>query len=160
MIEKFVQEIMTRWGYWLRGLQRSYQIRTWLKQGDRHHAAKVLKQQQETGWSLSALEKTFAAQLRAERLLQDTQRELRVFKRQSSTHSLPTRELEPNAIAMANITQQLKLVQIDETTIQVTGLVEEVFHPLEETIAVYIKEEFARIPKRQLKLLIRCALMI
>ena len=131
---------------------RSQQLKLSLKRGDIRRAVQLLQEIQKSGAKFSWLEKLFRDKLQLERYSQE-------YKRQTETLSKQLREasqqkdnliLMPDEEFVKYIYKIFKLIQHDEYKLQSTGIDERIFDDFESKLVEYLKEEFSKIPDKQL----------
>ncbi|MEH2281257.1 MAG: photosystem II assembly protein [Nostoc sp.] len=131
---------------------RSQQFKLSLKRGDIRRAVQLLQEIQKSGARFSWLEKLFRDKLQLERYSQE-------YKRQTETLSKQLTEVsrtETNLILMPDeefvkyIYKIFNLIQHDEYKLQSTGIDERIFDDFESRLVEYLKEEFSKIPDKQL----------
>ncbi|MCC5598175.1 photosystem II assembly protein [Nostoc favosum] len=131
---------------------RSQQLKLSLKRGDIRRAAQLLQEIQKSGARFSWLEKLFRDKLQLERYSQEYKRQTETLTKQLTEVS----QQKPNLILMPDeefvkyIYKIFNLIHYDEYKLQSTGIDERIFDDFESSLVEYLKEEFSRIPDKQL----------
>ncbi|MEO1428731.1 MAG: photosystem II assembly protein [Cyanobacteria bacterium J06633_8] len=146
---------------------RSFQFQTALQQGNKLQAIKLLRLIEKSGARLSNLEKLFRDKLQLEDSAKQYKQEAAILSEKLNT-ALQELEQKPDlAIAVENQSQNnlrltsdpefikfiykiFNLIPHDENKLQCTGIDERIFDDFEAELVEYLKEEFSRIPDKQL----------
>ncbi|MFN6460216.1 MAG: photosystem II assembly protein [Nostoc sp. DedVER02] len=131
---------------------RSQQFKLSLKRGDIQRAVQLLQEIQKSGARFSWLEKLFRDKLQLERYSQEYKRQTETLSQQIA-ENLKTNDnfiLMPDEEFVKYIYKVFSLIQHDEYKLQSTGIDERIFDELESKLVEYLKEEFSKIPDKQL----------
>ncbi|MEH2335475.1 photosystem II assembly protein [Nostoc sp.] len=130
---------------------RSQQFKLSLKRGDIRRAVQLLQEIQKSGATFSWLEKLFRDKLQLERYFQEYKRQtetlseqLTAFQQKANLILLPDEEF------IKYIYKVFNLIEHDEYKLQSTGIDERIFDDFESRLVEYLKEEFSKIPDKQL----------
>ncbi|MEH2325584.1 MAG: photosystem II assembly protein [Nostoc sp.] len=131
---------------------RSQQFKLSLKRGDIRRATQLLQEIQKSGAKFSWLEKLFRDKLQLERYSQEYKRQTETLSKQLTEASQQKDNLilMPDEDFVKYIYKVFNLIQHDEYKLQSTGIDERIFDDFESSLVEYIKEEFSRIPEKQL----------
>ncbi len=131
---------------------RSQQLKLSLKRGDNRRAVQLLQEIQKSGARFSWLEKLFRDKLQLERYSQEYKRQTETLSKQLTEASQQKNNLilMPDEEFVKYIYKVFKLIQHDEYKLQSTGIDERIFDDFESSLVEYLKEEFSRIPDKQL----------
>ncbi|WP_375510112.1 photosystem II assembly protein [uncultured Nostoc sp.] len=131
---------------------RSQQFKLSVKRGDIRRAVQLLQEIQKSGARFSWLEKLFRDKLQLERYSQEYKRQTETLSKQLTEASQQKDNfiLMPDEEFVKYISKVFKLIQHDECELQSTGIDERIFDNLESSLVEYLKEEFSRIPEKQL----------
>jgi hypothetical protein len=131
---------------------RSQQFKLSLKRGDIRRAIQLLQKIQKSGARFSWLEKLFRDKLQLERYSQEYKRETETLSKQLTEASQQKDELILilDEEFVKYISKAFNLIQHDESKLQSTGIDERIFDNFETSLVEYLKEEFSRIPEKQL----------
>ncbi|MEH1778843.1 MAG: photosystem II assembly protein [Nostoc sp.] len=131
---------------------RSQQLKLSLKRGDIRRATQLLQEIQKSGARFSWLEKLFRDKLQFERYSQEYKRQTETLSKQLTEVS-PKKDdliLIPDKEFVKYIYKAFNLIQHDEYKLQSTGIDERIFDDFESKLVEYLKEEFSKIPEKQL----------
>ncbi|AVH70290.1 photosystem II assembly protein [Nostoc sp. 'Lobaria pulmonaria (5183) cyanobiont'] len=131
---------------------RSQQFKLSLKRGDIRRAAQLLQEIQKSGARFSWLEKLFRDKLQLERYSQEYKRQTQTLSKQLTEVSQEKDNLIliPDDNFVKYIYKVFNLIQHDEYKLQSTGIDERIFDDFESKLVEYLKEEFSKIPEKQL----------
>ncbi|MHC5727208.1 MAG: photosystem II assembly protein [Nostoc sp.] len=131
---------------------RSQQLKLSLKRGDIRRAVQLLQEIQKSGATFSWLEKLFRDKLQLERYSQEYKRQTETLTKQLTEASQQKTNLIliPDEEFVKYIYKVFNLIQHDEYKLQSTGIDERIFDDFESTLVEYLKEEFSKIPEKQL----------
>ncbi|WP_375500888.1 photosystem II assembly protein [uncultured Nostoc sp.] len=131
---------------------RSQQLKLSLKRGDIRRAVQLLQEIQKSGARFSWLEKLFRDKLKLERHFQEYKLQTETLSKQLTEASQQKDNLIliPDEEFVKYIYKVFKLIQHDEYKLQSTGIDERIFDDFESSLVEYLKEEFSRIPDKQL----------
>ncbi|RCJ38048.1 photosystem II assembly protein [Nostoc punctiforme NIES-2108] len=131
---------------------RSQQFQLSLKRGDIRRAVQLLQEIQKSGARFSWLEKLFRDKLQLERYSQEYKRQTETLSKQLTEASQQKDNLilMPNEEFVKYIYKVFNLIQHDEYKLQSTGIDERIFDDFESRLVEYLKEEFSKIPDKQL----------
>lgn len=136
----------------------SFQFKLALQQGNKPQAIKLLRVIEKSGARLSNIEKLFRDKLQLEDSAKQYKQEaailsgklnsaLQEFKQKESSLELA---VESNQEFINYIYKKFNLIQHDENKLQCTGIDERIFDDFEAQLVEYLKDEFRRIPDKQL----------
>ncbi|MEH2062203.1 MAG: hypothetical protein V7K50_07980 [Nostoc sp.] len=131
---------------------RSQQFKLSLKRGDIRRAIQLLQEIQKSGARFSWLEKLFRDKLQLERYSQEYKRQTETLSKQL-TEAFQQKDdliLMPEDEFVKYIYKVFNLIQHDESKLQSTAIDERIFDNFESSLVEYLKEEFSRIPDKQL----------
>lgn len=136
----------------------SFQFKLALQQGNQRQAIKLLRQIEKSGTRLSYLEKLFRDKLQLEDSAKQYKQETSSLSSQLNTvlqeleqnKSSSKLTVETNQEFIDYIYKKFHLVQHDENKLQCTGIDERIFDDFEAQLVEYLKDEFSRIPDKQL----------
>ncbi|MEH2231975.1 MAG: photosystem II assembly protein [Nostoc sp.] len=131
---------------------RSQQLKLSLKRGDIRRATQLLQEIQKSGARFSWLEKLFRDKLQLERYSQEYKRQTETLSKQLTEASQQKDNLilMPDEEFVKYIYKAFNLIQHDEYKLQSTGIDERIFDDFESKLVEYLKEEFSKIPEKQL----------
>ncbi|MEH1861078.1 MAG: photosystem II assembly protein [Nostoc sp.] len=131
---------------------RSQQLKLSLKRGDIRSAVQLLQEIQKSGARFSWLEKLFRDKLQFERYSQEYKRQTETLSKQLTEASQQKDDLIliPDEEFVKYIYKVFNFIQHDEYKLQSTGIDERIFDDLESRLVEYLKEEFSKIPEKQL----------
>ncbi|MBN3941427.1 photosystem II assembly protein [Nostoc sp. NMS9] len=131
---------------------RSQQFKLSLKRGDIRSAVQLLQEIQKSGARFSWLEKLFKDKLQFERYSQEYKRQTETLSKQLTEASQQKDDLIliPDEEFVKYIYKVFNFIQHDEYKLQSTGIDERIFDDLESRLVEYLKEEFSKIPEKQL----------
>ncbi|MGJ5628162.1 photosystem II assembly protein [Nostoc sp. CALU 1950] len=131
---------------------RSQQFKSSLKRGDIRRAVQLLQEIQKSGARFSWLEKLFTDKLQLERYSQEYKRQTETLSKQITEASQQKDDLIliPDEEFVKYIYKVFNLIQHDEYKLQSTGIDERIFDDFESSLVEYLKEEFSKIPDKQL----------
>ncbi|MEH2076963.1 MAG: photosystem II assembly protein [Nostoc sp.] len=131
---------------------RSQQLKLSLKHGDIPRAVQLLQEIQKSGARFSWLEKLFRDKLQLERYSQEYKRQTETLSQQLTEKSKQKDNLilMPDEEFVKYIYKVFNLIQHDEYKLQSTGIDERIFDDFESSLVEYLKEEFSRIPDKEL----------
>ncbi|MBG1270652.1 photosystem II assembly protein [Nostoc sp. WHI] len=131
---------------------RSQQLKLFLKRGDIRRAVQLLQEIQKSGATFSWLEKLFRDKLQLERYSQEYKRQTETLTKQltEASQQKPNLILTPDEEFVKYIYKVFNLIQHDEYKLQSTGIDERIFDDFESRLVEYLKEEFSKIPDKQL----------
>ncbi|MEH1834008.1 MAG: photosystem II assembly protein [Nostoc sp.] len=131
---------------------RSQQFKLSLKRGDIRRAVQLLQEIQKSGATFSWLEKLFRDKLQLERYSQEYKRQTETLSKQLTEASQQKANLilMPDEKFVKYIYNIFNFIQHDEYKLQSTGIDERIFDDFESTLVEYLKEEFSKIPDKQL----------
>ena len=131
---------------------RSQQLKLSLKRGDIRRAVQLLQEIQKSGATFSWLEKLFRDKLQLERYSQEYKRQTETLSKQLTEASQEKANLIliPDEEFIKYIYKVFNLIQHDEYKLQSTGIDERIFDDFESRLVEYLKEEFSKIPDKQL----------
>ncbi|MEH2330315.1 photosystem II assembly protein [Nostoc sp.] len=131
---------------------RSQQFKLSLKRGDIRRAVQLLQEIQKSGARFSWLEKLFRDKLQFERYSQEYKRQTETLSKQLTEASQRKDNLIliPDEEFVKYIYKVFNLIQHDEYKLQSTGIDERIFEDFESRLVEYLKEEFSKIPEKQL----------
>lgn len=123
-----------------------------LKRGDIQRAVQLLQEIQKSGARFSWLEKLFRDKLQLERYSQEYKRQTETLSQQLTEKSKQKDNfiLMPDEEFVKYIYKVFNLIQHDEYKLQSTGIDERIFDDFESSLVEYLKEEFSRIPDKEL----------
>ena len=154
---------------------RSFQLKLFLQQGNKFQAIKLLRVIEKSGAKLSYLERLFRDKLQLEDSAKQYKQETKILSSKLNT-ALQELEQKPDlSVAVGNqnrdnfrltsdpefikfIHKAFNLIQHDENKLQCTGIDERIFDDFEAQLVEYLKEEFNRIPDKQLDIKLEDAL--
>ncbi|MEH2238434.1 photosystem II assembly protein [Nostoc sp.] len=139
---------------------RSQQLKLSLKRGDIRRAMQLLQEIQKSGATFSWLEKLFRDKLQLERYSQEYKRQTETLTKQltEASQQKPNLILMPDEKFIKYIYKIFNLIQHDEYKLQSTGIDERIFDDFESRLVEYLKEEFNKIPEKQLFIKLQDAL--
>ncbi|WP_334940783.1 hypothetical protein [Nostoc sp.] len=107
---------------------------------------------QKSGATFSWLEKLFRDKLQLERYSQEYKRQTETLSKQLTETSQQKANLilMPDQEFVKYIYKVFNLIQHDEYKLQSTGIDERIFDDFESRLVEYLKEEFRKIPDKQL----------
>jgi hypothetical protein len=131
---------------------RSQQFKLSLKRGDIRRALQLLQEIQKSGARFSWLEKLFRDKLQFERYSQEYKRQTETLSKQLTETSQQKANLilMPDEEFVKYIYKVFNLIHHDEYKLQSTGIDERIFDDFESSLVEYLKEEFSKIPDKQL----------
>ncbi|WP_445630659.1 photosystem II assembly protein [Nostoc sp. DSM 114167] len=131
---------------------RSQQFKLSLKRGDVRRAVKLLQEIQKSGARFSWLEKLFRDKLQLERYSQEYKLQTETLTKQLTETSQQKDNfiLMPDEEFVKYIHKVFNLIQHDEYKLQFTAIDERIFDDFESRLVEYLKEEFSKIPDKQL----------
>jgi len=131
---------------------RSQQLKLSLRRGDIRRATQLLQEIQKSGATFSWLEKLFRDKLQLERYSQEYKRQTETLTKQPTEASQQKANLilMPDEEFVKYIYKVFNLIQHDEYKLQSTGIDERIFDNFESSLVEYLKEEFSKIPDKQL----------
>ncbi|MEH1949553.1 MAG: photosystem II assembly protein [Nostoc sp.] len=131
---------------------RSQQFKLSLRRGDIRRSTQLLQEIQKSGAKFSWLEKLFRDKLQLERYSQEYKRQTETLSKQLTEASQQKDDfiLIPDEEFVKYIYKAFNLIQHDEYKLQSTGIDERIFDDFESSLVEYLKEEFSRIPDKQL----------
>ena len=154
---------------------RSFQFKLFLQQDNKLQAIKLLRVIEKSGAKLSYLERLFRDKLQLEDSAKQYKQETKILSSKLNT-ALQELEQKPDLkIAVENqnrdnfrltsdpefikfIHKAFNLIKHDENKLQCTGIDERIFDDFEAQLVEYLKEEFNRIPDKQLDIKLEDAL--
>ncbi|MGD1909625.1 MAG: photosystem II assembly protein [Rivularia sp. (in: cyanobacteria)] len=151
----------------------SFQFKSALQQGNKRKAIKFLRVIEKSGAKLSSLEKLFRDKLQLEDSAKQYKTETAILNGKLNTAlqelekktDLPVPlenksnlKLNSDRDFIAYIHKTFNLIQHDENKLQCTGIDERIFDDFEAQLVEYLKEEFRRIPEKQLSIKLEDAL--
>ncbi|MEH2346745.1 MAG: photosystem II assembly protein [Nostoc sp.] len=131
---------------------RSQQLKLALKRGDIQRAVQLLQEIQKSGARFSWLEKLFRDKLQLERYSQEYKRQTETLSPQLTEKSQQKDNfiLIPDEEFVKYIYKVFNLIQHDQYKLQSTGIDERIFDDFESKLVEYLKEEFSKIPDKEL----------
>ncbi|MEH2170216.1 MAG: photosystem II assembly protein [Nostoc sp.] len=131
---------------------QSQQLKLSLKRGYIRRAVQLLQEIQKSGATFSWLEKLFRDKLKLERYSQEYKRQTETLSEQLTEASQQKANLIllPNEEFVKYIYKVFNLIQHDEYKLQSTSIDERIFDDFESRLVEYLKEEFSKIPDKQL----------
>ncbi|MEH2087427.1 photosystem II assembly protein [Nostoc sp.] len=136
----------------IRNWWRSQQFKLSLRRGDIRRSTQLLQEIQKSGARFSWLEKLFRDKLQLERYSQESKRRTETLSKQLTEASQHKDDfiLIPDEEFVKYIYKVFNLIQHDEYKLQPTGIDERIFDDFESKLVEYLKEEFSKIPEKQL----------
>ncbi len=136
----------------IRNWWRSQQFKLSLRRGDIRRSTQLLQEIQKSGARFSWLEKLFRDKLQLERYSQEYKRQTETLSKQITKASQQKDDLIliPDEEFVKYIYKVFNLIQHDEYKLQSTGIDERIFDDFESSLVEYLKEEFSKIPDKQL----------
>ncbi|MEH2273129.1 MAG: photosystem II assembly protein [Nostoc sp.] len=136
----------------IRNWWRSQQFKLSLKRGDIRRATQLLQEIQKSGARFSWLEKLFRDKLQLERYSQEYKRQTETLSKQliEASQEKDNLVLIPDEDFVKYIHKVFNFIQHDEYKLQSTGIDERIFDDFESKLVEYLKEEFSKIPEKQL----------
>ena len=131
---------------------RSQQLKLSLKRGDIRRAVQLLQEIKKSGATFSWLEKLFRDKLQLERYSQEYKRQTETLSKQltEASQQKANHILMPDEEFVKYIYKVFNLIEHDEYKLQSTGIDERIFDDFESRLVEYLKEEFSKIPDKQL----------
>ena len=152
---------------------RFFQFKLALQQGNQRKAVKLFRKVEKSGARLSWLEKLFRDKLQLEDSEKQYKKKAAILSGQLNT-ALQDLEQKPNLQVALETPSHLKLtpdpefikfiyktfnlIPHDENKLQSTGIDERIFDDFEAELVEYLKEEFSRIPDKNLAIKLEDAL--
>lgn len=152
---------------------RSFQFKLSLQQGNKPQAIKLLRVIEKSGVRLSYLEKLFRDKLQLEDYAKQYKQEAAILSGKLNAASQELEQKPDLSVAFENqnnlkltsdrefikfIYKTFNLIPHDDNKLQCTGIDERIFDDFEAQLVEYLKEEFRRIPDKQLVIKLEDAL--
>ena len=137
---------------------RSFQFKLFLQQGNKLQAIKLLRVIEKSGAKLSYLERLFRDKLQLEDSAKQYKQETKILSSKLNTALQDNFRLTSDPEFIKFIHKAFNLIQHDENKLQCTGIDERIFDDFEAQLVEYLKEEFNRIPDKQLDIKLEDAL--
>lgn len=126
---------------------RSYRFRVAIEQGNEQRAKLIFQRIENSGATLSALEKLFQQKVKLEESLSFYQRELATISHRLNSPSKSKLDfIKPDSTIIDLISTKLRLHKLDDLAIQCTGIEENIFIDFENSLADFLTKELNKIP--------------